>query len=79
MKRLRQLWERVWKPAPPPEGLSIAVDLGGVTFTASGHQSYVITAYALFLEQLNDAGAADKSEVVAQALPHFRAKPAGTC
>lgn len=49
-----------------------------MTFTASGHQTFVLTAYTLFLQQLQDADDTEE-QPRAQALPHFRAKPAGTC
>lgn len=74
MRCLREIWARLTSP----EHLSIAVDFGGVTFTASGNQTYVITAYSLFLHQLQDHDT-EQPESHVQPLPHFRAKPAGTC
>jgi hypothetical protein len=60
------------------EQFTIEVDLGGATFKASGSASYVISAYALFLQTLSESETAQQ-ETHLQPLPHFRGKPAGTC
>jgi hypothetical protein len=60
------------------EQFTIEVDLGGMTFKASGSASYVISAYELFLQTLSDPGPVQQ-ETHLQPLPHFRGKPAGTC
>jgi hypothetical protein len=71
---LREIWARLTSP----EHLSIAVDFGGVTFTADGHQTFVLTAFVQFLQQLKDAEAeVTEAETHMQALPHFRRKPTG--
>jgi hypothetical protein len=59
------------------EHFTIEVDLGGATFKASGSASYVISAYALFLQTLSEPGTANESQV--QHLPAFRAQKVGSC
>jgi hypothetical protein len=60
------------------EQFSVEVDLGSATFKASGSASYVISAYALFLQTLGDAGS-EANESQFQHLPAFRAQKVGTC
>lgn len=72
-------WGRLTSGFQNQERLSIVVDLGGITFSASGNQSYVLTAYVQFLQQLKDGESAmTEAEHVPQ-LPAFRTKPQGTC
>jgi hypothetical protein len=59
------------------EQFTIEVDLGGATFKASGSASYVISAYALFLQTLSESETAGDSHL--QHLPAFRAQKVGTC
>jgi 5-methylcytosine-specific restriction endonuclease McrA len=54
------------------EQFTIEVDLGGATFKASGSASYVISAYALFLQTLSESETAGDSHL--QHLPAFRAQ-----
>jgi hypothetical protein len=75
LTRLRALWARLTSP----DHLSIEVNLAGVTFKASGNQSYVITAYTIFVQQIQDSEPEAQAETHLQPLPHFRGKPAGTC
>jgi hypothetical protein len=59
------------------EQFTIEVDLGGMTFKASGSASYVISAYALFLQALSESGSTNESHL--QHLPAFRAQKVGNC
>jgi hypothetical protein len=72
---IRQLWARLTSP----NHLNVEVDFGGVTFTAEGHETYVITAFLQFLNQLKDAEQETAQESHFQQLPHFRTKPVGRC
>ncbi len=62
-----------WKQ---PETISLEVDLGGMTFAAEGSAPYVISAYALFLQQIQ---LAEKAETEIPQLPMHRIEKVGTC
>jgi hypothetical protein len=59
------------------EHFTIEVDLGSATFKASGSASYVISAYALFLQTLSESEIVSDSHL--QHLPAFRAQKVGSC
>lgn len=71
---MRNWWPK--QPTPQPE-FSIEVDLGnGVSFSATGSEEHVITAFAWFMDLMKPDSS---QESAVPELPALRAQKVGTC